>query len=84
MISYEDAQLLFGRMVNRTATVGDCLLYVQFELQEAMKVLPPDAKDNKTDGWHASACALRGFATVLQLRERLSKLGVDGQSMVTK
>ena len=42
MIGYDEAKEISSRMIMRTATVKDYLVYLRFEMQEAMKVLPPD------------------------------------------
>ena len=81
MISYEEAKQISDRMFQRKATIQDYIVYLRFEMQEAMKVLPPDAKDNQSDGWHASACALRAYASTFQL-ERL--LGLEQHVVGTR
>ena len=72
MISYDELKPVVDRLFNRTATIADRLTYVRFELQEIMKALPPDATDNESDGWHASACALRAFSVVIGLERELA------------
>ena len=72
LIPYEDIRPVLDRMHSRTATIADFLLYIRFEMVEAMNALPPTIPDNKSDGFHAGCCALRAFAAMFQL-ERLIK-----------
>jgi len=73
MITYEEIRPVVDRMHTKTSTVADHLLYLRFEMQEAMKVLPPEP-DGKSDVWHAGACCLRAYASLYQL-ERLINNG---------
>ena len=70
MISYDAIRPVIDRMFTKTATVEDFVQYIRFEMQEAMKVLPPEVSDDKSDGWHGSACCLRVCSSLLQM-ERL-------------
>ena len=69
MISYVEARAVSDRMFQKTATAADHLLYLRFEMQEAMKALPPEP-NAKADVWHAGACCLRAYASLYQF-ERL-------------
>lgn len=71
MISYDEIKPVIDKLFARTATVQDRLFYVRFELQEIMKALPPVNKSNESDGWHASACALRAFSVLIGLERDL-------------
>ena len=73
MISYEEIRPVVDRMFMKTAAVQDYLLYLRFEMQEAMKVLPPEVSDAKSDGWHGSACCLRAYASLFQLERLLQQ-----------
>ncbi len=69
MISYDEIRPIVDRMRAKTATAADYLQYLRFEMQEAMKVLPPEP-NAKADVWHAGACCLRAYASLYEL-ERL-------------
>jgi hypothetical protein len=71
---YDKIKPVIDRMFAKTATIADHLAYLRFELTEAMNVLPPDAKvyGKVEDGWHASACALRAYASLFQLERLLA------------
>jgi hypothetical protein len=75
MISYEEIKPIVDRMFERKATVADFLMYLRFEMQEAMRVLPPDApaSGKVEDGWHASACIFRAWASLYQLERLIAK-----------
>jgi len=84
MITYEEIRPVVDRMFMKTATVADYLYYLRFEMQEAMKVLPPEP-DGKADVWHGGACCLRAYASLYQL-ERLiqeQRIGNLGHSLGT-
>jgi hypothetical protein len=73
MISYDEIRPIVDRMHIKTATATDYLLYLRFAMQEAMKVLPPEVPDDKSDGWHASACCLLAYASLFQLERLLQQ-----------
>lgn len=70
MIAYEEIRPVIDRMHTKTATAADYLFYLRFEMQEAMKVLPPEPNAKGIDVWHAGACCLRAYASLYEL-ERL-------------
>jgi hypothetical protein len=71
MISYDEIRPVINRLRFETVTPADMCLYLRFEMQEIMKVLPPDVPDNKSDGFHASCCALRALSVIYQLERTL-------------
>lgn len=64
---------------SRAVTSGEATLQqridvMELELWNCIYSLPPDAKDSESDGWHASACALRAVVMLGQLHKQLQKL----------
>lgn len=55
------------------ATRDELLEYARLELEECIDCLQPTAPKNgrSVDGHHASACAMRTIATLIQLRKLL-------------
>jgi hypothetical protein len=72
MITYEEVRPVIDRMFQKTASVEDHVLYLKFEMQEAMKVLPPEPPC-APDAWHAGACCLRAYASLFQLERLLGQ-----------
>ena len=72
-MTYEDIKPIVDRMRQKTASALDHVLYMRFELEEAMKVLPPDneREGHKIDNYHAGCCCLRAYAASLNLGDLL-------------
>lgn len=69
---YTEIRPVLDRLRTKNATVGDFITYLKFEMKEIMKVLPPEVQAGaRSDGFHAGCCALRSYATLLQLEAKV-------------